>query len=153
MTFSAASPKWRGRGGVCPRHAAPSQLLPSQNISRISELANSLPALWIVHYELCIEKVLLLMEYGLGLSHGCGHGAKSSNSLNPSFNGIWSRTHCSYSNWWNLPRTVLILLLMEYGLGRSISVGGSQQNVSSLNPSFNGIWSRTIKYISLWDRY
>ena len=32
---------------------------------------------------------------------------------------------------------------MEYGLGQSISVGGSQQNVSSLNPSFNGIWSLT----------
>ena len=34
-------PKGRGRGGVCPGHAAPSQLLPSQNISRISELSNS----------------------------------------------------------------------------------------------------------------
>ena len=41
--------------------------LHSPDTSRIPELANRPPALWIVHYELCIEKVLLLMEYGLVL--------------------------------------------------------------------------------------
>ena len=39
---------------------------------------------------------------------------------------------------------VLILLLMEYGLGHnSVSLYGAWFDLS-LNPSFNGIWSRTV---------
>ena len=41
-------------------------------------------------------------------------------SLNPSFNGIWSRTIMTIFE--NMNDLVLILLLMEYGLGQ-IAVG------------------------------
>ena len=37
--------------------------------------------------------ILLLMEYGLGLIFTSREDANDYRSLNPSFNGIWSRTH------------------------------------------------------------
>ena len=40
-------------------------------------------------------------------------------SLNPCFNGIWSRTNRSSLRWPALV-IVLILVLMEYGLGQSV---------------------------------
>ncbi len=40
-------------------------------------------------------------------------------SLNPSFIGIWSRIDCSYQGI-RSKRRVLILLLVEYGLGLEI---------------------------------
>ncbi len=41
------------------------------------------------------------------------------------------------------PTAVLILLLMEYGLGQVISIMDTL-TFAGLNPSFNGIWSRTF---------
>ena len=41
---------------------------------------------------------------------------------------------------------VLILVLMEYGLGPVITL--IRKRALSLNPCFNGIWSRTPKVIS-----
>ena len=56
--------------------------------------------------------ILVLMEYGLGPC--IGYFRVQEESLNPCFNGIWSRTVlsvlCKVTN-------VLILVLMEYGLG------------------------------------
>ena len=39
---------------------------------------------------------------------------------------------------------VLILLLMEYGLGHTIAISITDHFMTCLNPSFNGIWSRTF---------
>ena len=62
-------------------------------------------------------------------------------SLNPSFNGIWSRTVLRF-DYKTRASLVLILLLMEYGLGLE-AVESWWRPCSGLNPSFNGIWSRT----------
>ena len=55
------------------------------------------------------------MEYDLGQKLCCGQQRSTQMSLNPSFNGIWSRMVqlvCKYFVF-----VVLILLLLEYGLG------------------------------------
>ena len=64
-------------------------------------------------------------------------------SLNPSFNGIWSRTAHLCRTYKVRGRWVLILLLMEYGLGPLKQLWQILKGAASLNPSFNGIWSRT----------
>ena len=61
--------------------------------------------------------------------------------LNPCFNGIWSRTLSrGYHSRNQVP--VLILVLMEYGLG-VMNFKDQVKEVTSLNPCFNGIWSRS----------
>ena len=61
--------------------------------------------------------------------------------LNPSFGGIWCRVGgCSPP--WEKARSVLILLLVEYGIGYDQycqCLGGCARR---LNPSFGGIWYR-----------
>ena len=80
------------------------------------------------------------MEYGLGLATESGWTPESAACLNPCFNGIWSRTGNG-----ELPSVsldvVLILVLMEYGLGQASKKALFFQT-ASLNPCFNGIWSR-----------
>ena len=61
-------------------------------------------------------------------------------SLNPCFNGIWSRTSQYIPNW--IIKGVLILVLMEYGLGQ-MALKDIELQPIGLNPCFNGIWSRT----------
>ena len=63
------------------------------------------------------------------------------NSLNPCFNGIWSRTTYELADCKG--RAVLILVLMEYGLGLH-PLMFNQSCGCGLNPCFNGIWSRTL---------
>ena len=65
--------------------------------------------------------------------------------LNPCFNGIWSRTGVCEHESRRLYR-VLILVLMEYGLGRCTVVINTDEVNKGLNPCFNGIWSRTPQY-------
>ena len=66
--------------------------------------------------------ILLLMEYGLGHD-----------------NNYYIRTfRCN----------VLILLLMEYGLGLKVCLLIKRQSNTGLNPSFNGIWSRTTREVA-----
>ena len=60
------------------------------------------------------------MEYGLGPALLNAMVAMLLLSLNPSFNGIWSRT-CSTRVYIEREVIVLILLLMEYGLGHFIA--------------------------------
>ena len=60
--------------------------------------------------------------------------------LNPCCSGIWSRTSVIY--WDNDTKQVLILVVVEYGLG--LQNGKSNQHHSSLNPCCSGIWSRTL---------
>ena len=60
--------------------------------------------------------ILVLMEYGLG----------------PEFSALHPDVY----------KDVLILVLMEYGLGQHV-VDSYNFSISSLNPCFNGIWSRT----------
>ena len=55
------------------------------------------------------------MEYGLGPSWQARMEERPV-SLNPCFNGIWSRTN--ESGHYRAGTPVLILVLMEYGLGR-----------------------------------
>ena len=69
-------------------------------------------------------------------------GAQTFTSLNPSFNGIWSRTTFAILAI-VLGLIVLILLLMEYGLGLHSNSQLMMETFVCLNPSFNGIWSRT----------
>ena len=87
--------------------------------------------------------------------------------LNPCSNGIWSLTSnrrcCPPSQWtvlilvlmeyglwqkrserWELRATVLILVLMEYGLWLDM-LDSTEIKTSGLNPCSNGIWSLT------WD--
>ena len=60
--------------------------------------------------------------------------------LNPCSNGIWSLTKF---NWfWYSGNRVLILVLMEYGLWRTIPSRTTQEGLC-LNPCSNGIWSLT----------
>ena len=61
--------------------------------------------------------------------------------LNPCFNGRWSRTRDHGGN--TEGRLVLILVLMEDGLGRP--PGNPDFSPLRLNPCFNGRWSRTGK--------
>ena len=61
--------------------------------------------------------ILLLMEYGLGHTMGMVVFVMTLRCLNPSFNGIWSRTLVSAYPVNSEFFQVLILLLMEYGLG------------------------------------
>ena len=63
--------------------------------------------------------------------------------LNPCFNGRWSRTsvYCTIFG----GAVVLILVLMEDGLGRPSHYWDGNER-SSLNPCFNGRWSRTINW-------
>ena len=72
--------------------------------------------------------ILVLMEYGLGHADGNLDGT-GGHSLNPCFNGIWSRTN------------VLTLNAVAQ---------------ICLNPCFNGIWSRTqtksYRYESIYQR-
>ena len=51
-----------------------------------------------------------------------------------------------------LSSLVLILVLMEYGLGRDLR-GVEGRNLLCLNPCFNGIWSRTEEATDLWAEY
>ena len=79
------------------------------------------------HFE-CVL-ILVLMEYGLGGLATMWHPARLSSSLNPCFNGIWSRT--------------------------TKEVRMYEGKYEGLNPCFNGIWSRTAKtinncYSALW---
>ena len=55
------------------------------------------------------------MEYGLGLAEATTSNMEAG-GLNPCFNGIWSRTGDSRVHSYH-GRVVLILVLMEYGLG------------------------------------
>ena len=59
------------------------------------------------------------MEYGLGLSIKLDEQGQKKIRLNPSFNGIWSRMAVD-ENGSTSEVAVLILLLMEYGLGCGI---------------------------------
>ena len=109
-----------------------------------------------------IVLILVLMEYGLW--HGRRFSEKKfRRCLNPCSNGIWSLTNynsyrrlthhrlnpCSNGIWsltWSARPpsrndVVLILVLMEYGLWRSI--GCRESWARGLNPCSNGIWSLT----------
>ena len=48
---------------------------------------------------------------------------------------------------------VLILVIMEYGLGRSTKIYGLMLFAISLNPCYNGIWSRTNKILIIRRRW
>ena len=56
------------------------------------------------------------MEYGLGRDYSQSH-ERHQLRLNPCFNGIWSRTLKTSGSLIMKIRIVLILVLMEYGLG------------------------------------
>ena len=58
------------------------------------------------------------MEYGLGQWQCAVTAASIRMSLNPCFNGIWSRTPQEKGQFGHY-EIVLILVLMEYGLGPS----------------------------------
>ena len=60
--------------------------------------------------------ILVLMEYGLGQYEMTAEAVIRLRSLNPCFNGIWSRTSV-LANLRLMLVLVLILVLMEYGLG------------------------------------
>ncbi len=71
-------------------------------------------------------------------------------SLNPCFNGIWSRTSLISTRWKRRP-SVLILVLIEYGLGlMDYQLNGT--SCACLNPCFNGIWSRTQLQVDVQHR-
>ena len=113
--------------------------------------------------------ILVLMEYGLGQSNTYCTPNQRRNCLNPCFNGIWSRTpnllwqrrqitvclNPCFNGIWSrtlnvrdakaaMPGCVLILVLMEYGLGLPSTLYIWSKSMRSLNPCFNGIWSRTV---------
>ena len=81
------------------------------------------------------------MEYGLG-RYCSKNSGDTGGSLNPCFNGIWSRTP-KRSVRGDEGVDVLILVLMEYGLGPTGATVLLVLLQRSLNPCFNGIWSRT----------
>ncbi len=113
--------------------------------------------------------ILVLMEYGLG-HQGKWYKGWKIESLNPCFNGIWSRTKKKFFSK-SAKKDVLILVLMEYGLGRNLrqineaqrlvlilvlmeyGLGPRRRSDSRihewirLNPCFNGIWSRTMRFL------
>ena len=78
------------------------------------------------------------MEYGLR-HYGLSKMQKMAMRLNPCCNGIWFRTWQDYTK--AEAQLVLILVVMEYGLGPSRSSASS--NLRGLNPCCNGIWSQT----------
>ena len=49
-----------------------------------------------------------------------------------------------YSKTLDIVERVLILVLMEYGLGQRVA-RVVRELMQSLNPCFNGIWSRTLR--------
>ena len=59
------------------------------------------------------------MEYGLGQKDGVYEKGETIFGLNPCCNGIWSRTDTQHSDIVLYPR-VLILVVMEYGLGQKV---------------------------------
>ena len=112
--------------------------------------------------------ILVLIEDGLWPTV-CEAGALTPLRLNPCFNGRWSLTRQTLTNFrllrclnpcfngrWSLtslhlvdpllPRWVLILVLMEDGLWR-LAKQASLNVLGRLNPCFNGRWSLTCA----WD--
>ncbi len=90
------------------------------------------------------------MEYGLGQQLK-KIKKDEKDSLNPCFNGIWSRTVPDTKKR-NGSQSVLILVLMEYGLGQVFEFSNGSMSVG-LNPCFNGIWSRTkLSYVRSLQR-
>ena len=107
--------------------------------------------------------ILVLMEYGLwrvsveyylalASLNPCSNGIWSltlktitmvirNNSLNPCSNGIWSLTILAGTRI-VVSRSVLILVLMEYGLWRLRNIPVDYMS-KGLNPCSNGIWSLT----------
>ena len=85
--------------------------------------------------------ILVLMEDGLGQHLEELQGVMR--SLNPCFNGRWSRTGVNKVN--STSPVVLILVLMEDGLGPHVAHGVFE--FVGLNPCFNGRWSRTAKSV------
>ena len=108
--------------------------------------------------------ILVLVDVGLGLRMIGGDGIHSS-CLNPCFSGCWSRTIRSgfkrfrslclnpcFSGCWSRTilktctmniTTVLILVLVDVGLGLLHTGAVSIKNTNGLNPCFSGCWSRT----------
>ena len=106
-----------------------------------------------MEYGLGLKKVTAMKKLSLGLNP-CYNGIWSrtrnqntyndylQNSLNPCYNGIWSRTK-KLTDEEKKARRVLILVIMEYGLGPGTTEPRRPPR-TCLNPCYNGIWSRTL---------
>ena len=108
------------------------------------------------------------------MEDGLGAAAKKlianlPSGLNPCFSGGWSRRYL-YKTKWQLLKEVLILVLVEDGLGGNISIFSAIENTvlilvlvedglgacmikainptkDGLNPCFSGGWSRSLKIL------
>ena len=119
--------------------------------------------------------ILVLMEYGLGPA-SISTTPSATTCLNPCSNGIWSQRNSWNGTHWLVCLFVLILVLMEYGLGRcwqrlycwrllvlilvlmEYSLGLVSTRlvalvIARLNPCSNGIWSRTFCLLNRYPGY
>ena len=90
------------------------------------------------------------MEDTLGLLT-CRSTYGTADSLNPCFNGRYTRTF-GLLKLRTLKLTVLILVLMEDTLGPLLQVHNTKHMATCLNPCFNGRYTRTLSLLGTFGQ-